>query len=134
MESSTNDARRDEAGGLADRAQEAAGQVATRAQDVAGTVAERTRYQARRVEDRFYENPLAIGAATLALGLAAGLAVPTTRREVELMGDTRDRLVDQVREVTQETKEKVQHVAERVMGEAQTTAKEAAREKGLTSG
>ena len=122
------------AGGLANRAQETVGQVTTRAQDVAGTVAERSRYQARRLEDRFYENPLAIGAVTVALGLAAGLAVPTTRREVELMGDARDQLVDRAREVAQETKDKVQHVAERAVGEAQTAAKQTAREEGLTSG
>ena len=122
------------AGGLANRAQETVGQVTSRAQDVAGTVAEQSRYQARRVEDRFYENPLAIGAVTVALGLAAGLAIPATQKEVELMGDARDQLVDRARDVAQETKDKVQHVAERAVGEAQTTAKEAAREEGLTSG
>ena len=124
---------KDKAGELADQAQEAVGQVATRAQDAAGAVAEQTRYQARRVQDQFYESPLAVGAATLALGLAAGLAIPATRKEAELMGGARDQLVDRVREVAQETKDKVQHVAERVVDQAQTTGKEAAREEGLTS-
>ena len=49
------------------------------------------------------------------------------------MGGARDQLVDRVREVAQETKDKVQHVAERVMDQAQTTGKEAAREEGLAS-
>lgn len=123
---------RDTAGELADRAQGAARQVASRAQDVAGTVADRTRYQARRVEDQFYENPFAIGAATLALGLAAGLALPASEREVSLMGDARDRLVDRVRAKTDVTRDKVQQVAGRVMDQAQTTARDAAREQGLT--
>ena len=121
------------AGGLANRAQEAVGQATTRAQDVAGTVAQQTRHQARRVEDRYYENPLGLGAVTLALGLAAGLAIPTTRKEVELMGDARDQIVDRAREVAQEATSKVQNVAARVMDQAQTTAKETAREEGLTS-
>jgi ElaB/YqjD/DUF883 family membrane-anchored ribosome-binding protein len=124
---------KEKAGELADRAQETVSQVADRAQDLAGNVAEQTRYQARRVEDQFYENPLAIGAAALALGVAAGLAVPATRKEAELMGGARDQLVDRVREVASETKDKVQHVAERVVDEAQTVAKDAAREEGLTS-
>jgi ElaB/YqjD/DUF883 family membrane-anchored ribosome-binding protein len=124
---------RDTAGQLVDRAQHAAGAIGERAQEVASTVADRTRYQARRVEDRFYETPLVAGAATLALGLAAGLAIPATEREVALMGDARDRLVDRAREVAQETTEKVQHVAGRVMDEVKTTGAEAARSEGLTT-
>jgi hypothetical protein len=116
---------RDTAGGLADRAQHAAGAVADRAQHAAETVADRaqhvasqvadqTRYQARRVEDRFYESPLAVGAATLALGLAAGLALPATEREVELMGDARDRLVDRAKDAARGRSAPGRPYAERV--------------------
>ena len=101
---------------------DAAGDLADRAQDVAGTVAHQTRVQAERLEDQFYENPLAIAGATLALGLAAGLAIPSTQAEVELVGSARDKLVDRMRDVARETGEKVTQVAERVMDEAQTTA------------
>jgi len=113
---------------------ESAGAVADRAQDVASTVATQAREQAYHVEDAFQRNPLAVGAATLALGLAAGLALPVTDREVALMGDARDRLVDQAKEAASDVREKVQHVAGRVIDEAQTTAKDAAREEGLTTG
>jgi hypothetical protein len=106
---------------------ETAGELADRAQEAAGTVAEQTRTQTRRVQEQFYENPLAIGSATLAFGLATGLAVPATRKEAELVGDARDRLVDRVRNVARETTDKVQRVAERVIDETQTTA----REEGL---
>jgi ElaB/YqjD/DUF883 family membrane-anchored ribosome-binding protein len=127
-----------------DRAQETAHQVADRTQHAAHEVAERTRHagqavahqtraQVRRVEDRFEEQPLVVGAATLALGLAAGLALPVSDREVQLMGDARDRLVDRVKDVAEETAGKVQHVASRVMDEAQTTARDAARDEGLGS-
>jgi ElaB/YqjD/DUF883 family membrane-anchored ribosome-binding protein len=128
------------AGSAADRTQDLAHNVADRTQDLAQNVADRTRRVSGRVEDKFYDNPLAIGAVSLALGVAAGLATPTTDTEVRLMGDARDRLVDRVKDVAQETAEKAQHVAERVVDEtkhtvAQTvtqTAKEAARDEGLT--
>lgn len=116
------------AGSVVEGAQSAAGAVAHGAQDVAGAVADRTRRGARRVEDTFYENPLAIGAVSLALGLAAGLAAPPTDKEVQLMGGARDRLVDQVKDTLHDTAEKAQHVAERAVEET----KNAAREEGLT--
>jgi len=105
------------AGGIGENVKEKADELADRAQSVAGTVAEQTRTQTRRVQEQFYENPLAIGTATLALGLAAGLAAPATRREAQLVGDARDKLVDRVRNVARETGEKVQHVADRVVDE-----------------
>lgn len=39
------------------------------------------------------ENPLAVGAAAFALGAVVGLAIPSTRYEGELMGETRDQLL-----------------------------------------
>ena len=118
---------RERASELGEGAKERVGEVADRAQDVAHTVADRTRRGARRVEDSFFENPLAMGAVTMALGVAAGLALPETDREVRIMGDARDRLVDRVKDVAEDTKEKVQHVASRAMEETKT----AAREEGL---
>ena len=41
------------------------------------------------------ENPLAVGAVALALGAAVGFAIPSTRYEDQLLGETRARLVDQ---------------------------------------
>jgi len=117
---------------VAERTQYAAQAVAQQTQHAAHAVAQQTRTQVRRVEDRFDEQPLVVGAATLALGLAAGLAVPPSDREVRLMGDARDRLVDRVKDVAGEAAGKVQHVAARVMDEAQDTAREAARDEGLT--
>lgn len=132
-EESAVDRVRDQAAELSDRAQEKASELADRAQGAAEQVADQTRYQARRVEDQFYENPLAMGAAALTLGVAAGLAIPETRTEDELMGGARDRLADTTRNVVEETKDKVENVAERVADQAKDTAKTAAREEGLTS-
>jgi hypothetical protein len=124
---------RAESAGLTETVKETAEQLADRAQNVAGTVAQQTRTQTRRVQEQFEENPLAIGTATLALGLAAGLAIPATRREAELVGDARDRFVDRVRNVARDTADKVQNVAERVIDETQaTTGRQGAREENLT--
>lgn len=117
------------AGDMTDTVKGAAGDLADRAQDVAGSVAQGTRVGARKVEDAFYENPLLTGAVTLALGLAAGLAAPRTHPEVALMGDARDQFGDRMRQVAQDTKQKAEHVAERVIDETKT----AVREEGSTA-
>jgi hypothetical protein len=116
-----------------DRVRDQASELSEKAQQTASEWADRTRYQARRVEDRFYENPLAIGAAALTLGMAAGLAIPETRKEDELMGGARDRLADRTREMVEDTKDKVENVVERAADQAQNTTRTAAREEGLTS-
>ena len=74
------------------------------------------------------ENPLLVGAVTLALGVIVGLAVPSTEKEDELLGETRDRLLDEVKEAGQEVLEKGKHVAEAVADRA----KEEAKNQGLT--
>jgi len=118
---------------LADETQRKASEVGERAEEMASRVADQTRMQTRRVERAFQDNPLVIGAAALALGLAAGLAIPSTETEDELVGETRDELVDKVRDVAEDTKAKVQQVAERVMDQAETTAKDSAHQVGLMS-
>ena len=124
---------RDQAAEPTGGVQRTASELANRAQDVAQNKVDETRNQARRVEDRFYENPLSVGAAALALGMAAGLAIPETRKESELMGTARDRLAHKTRGVVEETKQKVENVVERVADQVQSTAKAAAKEEGLTS-
>lgn len=133
------DRGRDLADRAGTRASSIASSVSDRAQDVAGSVKQRTTQSARRVEDSFFENPLAVGAITMALGVVAGLAAPVTDREVQLMGDARERVVDRVKDVANEAKDKAQHVADRVMGEAKQAAgrvvdeaKRAAKDEGLT--
>ena len=70
-----------------------------------------------------------VGAAVLALGVIAGLAVPSTDKEDELMGETRDRLLDDVKEAGQQALDKGKHVAEAVADKV----KEEARNQGLTA-
>jgi ElaB/YqjD/DUF883 family membrane-anchored ribosome-binding protein len=122
---------------VAEGAQERISDVSHRVRDVASDVADTTRWQAHRLEDRvsrtMHDNPLALGAVALAVGVAAGLAIPETRQEHRLMGGARDQLMERARDAAEETREKVQNVAERVIDESRDTAREAARDEGLTS-
>lgn len=53
------------------------------------------------------ENPLAVGAAAVAVGAAVGLALPTTRVEHEYMGEASERIVDKAQQVAREAMDKV---------------------------
>ena len=117
---------------VADRAGEIGEEVADRARDMANTVRYDAREGARLASDQFRANPLAMAAAAVAIGVAAGLAIPATSQERELMGEARDRLVDRAKDVASDAKEKLQAVAERTIDQAKTAATDAAREEGLT--
>lgn len=127
----------DTAGAVANQVQDTAGAVVDRVQDTAGQLVDQAQYQTQRLEERFqellYQRPLAVGAMTLALGTAVGLAVPETRQEHALMGETRDNLVEQAQAAASNTMEKVQRVASEVADEAKSTAREEAQRQGLAS-
>ena len=82
---------------------------------------------------KYEETPWVGAAVAIALGAAAGLAIPGTRREQELLGDKRDELMDRAREIGREKLESVRRVAEGVIEETREAAREYAREEGLTS-
>jgi hypothetical protein len=54
------------------------------------------------LERTLRENPLPIGAIALALGVAAGLAIPSTRVEDQWIGEYRDHAIDEVEELAQD--------------------------------
>lgn len=104
--------------GVKETATERVGEVRNRVQHVASDLAQTTRYQAHRAEDRFansmQDSPLAVGAVAIALGLAAGFAIPETRRENEILGPARDKLMDRARGMASQAKERATEVADRV--------------------
>jgi hypothetical protein len=116
------------ASNLAARTKETVSGVAGQAQAKAAQWGQQAQRQAQRVEQRFestmQENPLAIGALAVALGAAIGLAVPVTRRENELMGQARDRLLDKAQTVAHDTIEQVQQVAQKATGEGEGSSQE----------
>jgi hypothetical protein len=107
-----------------------AGQVQHKAQEVAGQARTQADRAGQSFGDAMRENPLAVGAMAVALGAAVGLALPSTRKEDELMGEARDRLVDEARDAARQTAQRVQHVAE----EAKDTALEDMRRQTEGSG
>ncbi len=98
-----------EAGG---QAQEKAGQIGSQLQDRAGPAGGQAQEQARRAKGGFQrilqESPLALGALAAGVGAAVALAMPGTSKENEVMGETRDNLVEQGKQSVRETREKAQ--------------------------
>jgi ElaB/YqjD/DUF883 family membrane-anchored ribosome-binding protein len=141
---------RDAAGHAVDSVKEVASTARAKVSGAAGTVKDRTadlteharesatrightaRHQTRRAASGFRhmmeENPLAVGAAALALGLIAGFSIRSTAKEDELLGETRDQFLDNMKEVGQEALEKGKHIAET----AADTARREAEVQGLT--
>lgn len=116
------------------RVSEAAGRVREGAGDVRDRLTDRgqeMRWQARSqasrarwsIERAVDDNPLALGVAALAAGAMLGLSTPLSEGENNLMGETRDRLMDRA----QTGAEDAVHEARRVAGRAANTVKEEVR-------
>ena len=63
------------------------------------------------------DNPLLVGAAAIVAGAAVGSALPETERENELMGETRDSVVNRAQNVARTAASTVQEVAKDAVGE-----------------
>ena len=75
------------------------------------------------------EYPLAVGVAFAALGALAGLIIPRTRREDELMGERSDRLVEETKEKASELLDTGKEVGNQIL----QTVQNEAREQGFTA-
>jgi hypothetical protein len=132
------------AGQMVERTQAATGQVVDQVQATTGVlmhqmqqtgeqVVEQVQEQASRAQSflqrQVEENPFLVGAVAVAIGGVFAGTVPSTSREDEVLGDTHDRVMGGARELTQET----MHKLGRVVDEAQSRAKEEAREQSLVS-
>ena len=123
-----------------------AGEYASRAGERAGEYVDEarraTRQTARRAQSGLHrmlnENPLMIAAAAAAVGAAVGMALPETERENELMGETRDSLVENIQDKAQDAAERVQNAAtnavERVQNAAANVADDVQREAAAAVG
>ncbi|MDQ3542182.1 MAG: DUF3618 domain-containing protein [Chloroflexota bacterium] len=133
------DQAQDVTGKAVDQVQNAAGTATDQTKQVASTVTEQTKQltgkvstQVQQLSARFRQTvdqkPLAAGAVAVAVGSAAALIVPVTPREQQLMGGTRDKLMDKAQIGAQGLVEKVQRVAE----EAGEAAEKEAKYQGLS--
>jgi uncharacterized protein YjbJ (UPF0337 family) len=119
-------------GELTDTVKDKASDLTDQAKQTATQLKNKARYQTRRAKTGFWqmmeENPLAVGAAVLTLGAIAGFSLPSTDKEDELLGETRDQFLDSVKETGQEVLEKGKHVADHAID----TVKHEAEAQGLT--
>ena len=126
----------DKASNVAGQVQDTAGQVVGQVQDTAGQFADTAQYGAQRAQGAFQQalhaNPLAVGAAAVAIGAAIGLSIPETDKENQLMGETRDGVMQQAQQVVGEKAHQVQTVAQQAVGAAKDAAQESADDQGLT--
>jgi ElaB/YqjD/DUF883 family membrane-anchored ribosome-binding protein len=106
---------RDKGSELMDRPMEGVEEARHRVEDWAAEAQERARRAEHRVEDAVRQHPMAAGMVAAALGFAAGLMIPETDKEHELMGPARDRLLD-----------RAQETASRAADSARDAAKQAA--------
>jgi Protein of unknown function (DUF3618) len=87
-----------------------------RGAEIGGRVQDEVRYRTERLRERAdemrYEQPLLLGLASMALGALIGGAMPSTRREDDLLGETRDRLVETAAEKSREKVEEARRLAE----------------------
>lgn len=124
------------AGQVAGGVQDTAGQLAGNVQDTAGQLASSAQYGVQRAQSGFQQalqsNPLAVGMAAVAIGAAIGLSIPGTDKENQLLGETRDGMMQQAQQVVQDKAQQVQTVAQEAMGAAKDAAQQSADKQGLT--
>jgi hypothetical protein len=97
-------------GEMAHDATERMSDYASRGQQRVGEMSDQVEHQFSRW---MRDNPLAVGAAAIAVGAAIGLAIPETERENQLIGETRDHIIDRAQDMATQ---KVQQVASALPG------------------
>lgn len=96
-------------GDKAQHASERAGELTHDVQEKAGELGSSAKARARDarggLERMMHENPLAVAAGAAVIGLALGMLLPETEPERQVMGSTRDQLVDRVSHVADRVKD-----------------------------
>jgi len=115
-----------------ERVREKSQAITDQARNLGARVQEGTREMYSRGRERVvhttHEHPLEVGLACLALGVIAGLALPTPEKARQLAGPTVDRLRERTRRAGSELLDK----GERVARAAVAAARDEARAQGLT--
>lgn len=102
-------------------------EAAVRAREMRYAARRQTRQVKRSLQTMMEENPLAIGAAAIALGVLVGWAAPSTEAENRLMGEYRDDLVDQARSEAETIANRAQSAAREAVQDVTQEAKSAAK-------
>lgn len=102
--------------------------VQEQAGDLAGAVIDRTTRAPGQIQRMIEDNPLLTAALAATVGAAAGLALPPTQTEDQLVGRSRDQMMGKAQQAASQAVDKVQSVAQ----EVQHTATREAQAQGLT--
>lgn len=102
---------RERASHLADTTKERASHLADRARTLGSTARYRMSSAGRQSRDVLTDNPLITGLAALAMGALIGALIPETEKEHELMGETRDRLAHQAKDMAREGVDRARDIA-----------------------
>lgn len=84
--------------------------------------------------DTMDDYPLAVGAGFMLLGLAVGLAVPTTQPERRYIGQAGRRIMDQAQQVGSQIIDKGEEIAERAVDKVRSTIKTAGERTSEAAG
>jgi len=99
------------AGRVVGQVGETAGQAVQQVGQTAGEVGDQLTITLRRLQRQagraMQDNPLAVGAAAVAVGAAVGLALPSTQKEQELMGGARTAVMQRAADTLDEASIKV---------------------------
>jgi uncharacterized protein DUF3618 len=119
----------DSASALVHDATRTASHLYDQASEAASSVADSTKRNVRNVEqalqDQLHENPLALGAAALAVGAVVGFALPRSQKEDALMGDARDRLLHQAGDLAHDAAGSAARLADQALEKVKTSGSEA---------
>lgn len=122
---------REQVSELAEETRERMDQWSDQAHHRAEELSQQAQHQMYRAKRSFNqmmaENPLAVGAAAVAIGATIGLLIPTTQHENEWMGEARDRFVEKAQTTAQQTmhsvseavKEDIREVAQTKSGDGE---------------
>jgi ElaB/YqjD/DUF883 family membrane-anchored ribosome-binding protein len=103
--SEAKDSVSEAASGVADRA----GEFKDRAGEKIGELGGQARVQTRRIKTNLQhqaeQNPIAVAIGAAVVGLILGLVLPGSQREDDLMGATRDKLVDRAEQTAERVKD-----------------------------
>jgi len=112
---------RETATALGEQAREKASAIGDQVSDTVRSARTRAVQVSRQTSTQFdhwmQENPLAVGIAAMAAGAVVGLTMPRTRAENQVMGASRDALVDRASDSAQQLKDQVRDKVQEVAGE-----------------
>jgi gas vesicle protein len=127
-------------GTVSEKTSAVTGTVADKKDAVTGTVSDRTpdaaqvKQKGKQAVSVAQGNPLGLAIGSVALGFLAGMLIPETQKEHQVLGEMADTVKDQVRDTASEAvdrgKQVAQEVAEQTTQTVKETGQQAAQEHG----